>query len=104
MALGGWAKQRRGGGRGSFRRAPAAGCGHLAEEGRRGGEAEQGALRGGERGAEAPGARGAVALQRSSFVLEVVGVDELVQQVDGRALGFGVLHPEVPQVGPRVAG
>lgn len=46
----------------------------------------------------------AVQLQSTGFVLELVGIHELVQEVDGRALGFGVLHPEVPQVGSRVAG
>ena len=66
------------------------------EEERGGGE--EWPLGGGALGA---GGRG---LQDAGLVLEVVGVDELVEQRDGGALGLRVLHPEVPQVGPGVAG
>ena len=47
---------------------------------------------------------GGLCLQDAGFVLEVVRVDELVEQGDGRALGLRVLHPKVPQVGPGMAG
>jgi len=57
---------------------------------------------GGGGGEEGPFGGGEEAL--AGFVLEVVGVDELVEQGDGGALGLGVLHPEVAQVGPRMAG
>lgn len=54
-------------------------------------------------GGEASWFRVAVELQSTGFVLKVVSINELVQEVDGRALGFGVLDPEVPQVGSCVA-
>lgn len=46
----------------------------------------------------------AVRLQCTGFVLEVVGVDELVEEVYGRALRFRILHPKVSQVGSCVTG
>lgn len=46
----------------------------------------------------------AVELQFTGFVLDLVSINELVQEVDGRALGFRVLHPKVPQVSSRMAG
>lgn len=45
-----------------------------------------------------------VGLHLARFVLEVVGADQLVQEVNGRALRFRILHPEVSQVGAGVTG
>lgn len=45
-----------------------------------------------------------IGLHLARFVLKVVGADQLVQKVDGRALGFGILHPKVSQVGTGMTG
>lgn len=45
-----------------------------------------------------------ISLHLADFVLEVVGADQLGQEVDGGALGFGILHPKVSQVGAGVTG
>lgn len=45
-----------------------------------------------------------VGLHLACFVLEVVAADQLVQKVNGRALGFRILHPKMSQVGTGVTG
>lgn len=106
MTLGRRAEKRRGSGRGSF----GCGCGDFVEEGRCGG----GRGRAGCLGQVEQGGGWllllllqlgvTVRLHLAHFVLEVVGADQLIQEVDGRALGFGILHPKVSQVGAGVTG